>query len=358
MPVGGIRKHIQTIINDNQTSSIDYYLIHSNLDEDVAFKRTKNKLYDSLKSYLKLKIKKNPSLYDIFALIKICIFIKRNKINLVHCHGAKAGILGRVAAVLTKAKSVYTPHGGSLHSNRMKLIESFYILIEKQMKSFTDFFIFESSYSYNQFVQKIGIPKNYTINYNGININDNFDKKTNNIINIGFIGELRKEKGPDIFIQTILDFNKENNPKIFGHMYGSGIEEKNLKNKINQNSNIKMYGNVSDVNSRLSNIDVLIVSSRFESLGYVILEAINHGVLVICSGVGGTSEIIIDGYNGFIVSENIASNYIHTIERLRKHTEDELDLIRNNAFTSIKAKFNEDLMKSNLNKVYKNLLKP
>ena len=53
---------------------------------------------------------------DAVAFARIVRVVKRVKPDVLHLHGAKAGALGRIAAVLCKVRTtVYTPHGGAFH---------------------------------------------------------------------------------------------------------------------------------------------------------------------------------------------------------------------------------------------------
>ena len=66
----------------------------------------------------------------------------------------------------------------------------------------------------------------------------------------------------------------------------------------------------------LSQASILILPSRLESFGLVILEAGLHGIPVIASNVGGIPDIIEDGINGTLVpSENVGS-IIKAIDKL------------------------------------------
>ncbi|OIB57923.1 glycosyltransferase family 4 protein [Natrialba sp. SSL1] len=66
---------------------------------------------------------------------------------------------------------------------------------------------------------------------------------------------------------------------------------------------VSFYGPVTDdvLESALARSHVLAVPSHYESFGMVYLEAMEAGVVPIASGVGGASEFVADGTNGFVV---------------------------------------------------------
>ena len=49
-------------------------------------------------------------------------------------------------------------------------------------------------------------------------------------------------------------------------------------------------------------VDIFMLSSDFEGLPIVILEAMAYGKPIVASKVGGINEIVIDGKNGYVVN--------------------------------------------------------
>lgn len=71
----------------------------------------------------------------------IVTLIKKEKIDLVHTHSSKAGILGRLAANWCKVPVVHTIHGFPFHDFMPSWQRQFYITLEKTIAQKTDFFI-------------------------------------------------------------------------------------------------------------------------------------------------------------------------------------------------------------------------
>ena len=63
--------------------------------------------------------------------------------------------------------------------------------------------------------------------------------------------------------------------------------------------------------------DVLISTSRYEGFGYTILEALTHGTPVVCFNNSALPELVIDGYNGFMVETNDIDAMAQRIKRLK-----------------------------------------
>ena len=63
--------------------------------------------------------------------------------------------------------------------------------------------------------------------------------------------------------------------------------------------------------------DVLISTSRYEGFGYTILEALTHGAPVVCFNNSALPELVIDGYNGFLVKTNDIDVMTERIKKLK-----------------------------------------
>ena len=68
---------------------------------------------------------------DLKALFQTIQIIKKEKPDLIHCHSAKGGIIGRTAAYFCGVKCLYTPHAFSFFSTSNSFIQWLYKIIEK-----------------------------------------------------------------------------------------------------------------------------------------------------------------------------------------------------------------------------------
>ncbi len=96
--------------------------------------------------------------------------------------------------------------------------------------------------------------------------------------------------------------------------------------------------------------------SSFEGFPNSIVEYMASGCPVIATNVGGVSEIIEDGVNGFMVSYGNRELFKSRIIELIENKELAIQF-KNNAIEGIREKFSEKQMIDNLEKLYTNLLK-
>jgi glycosyltransferase involved in cell wall biosynthesis len=66
----------------------------------------------------------------------------------------------------------------------------------------------------------------------------------------------------------------------------------------------------------LAHTDVLVLPSRYEELGSVLLETIRAGVPIVASDTGGIPEVVRDGDNGLLCPPGDAASFAEAIDAL------------------------------------------
>ncbi len=216
--------------------------------------------------------------------------------------------------------------------------------------------------AYNQ--QLTGSNAKNIVIYNGIDCNNKFNpnlynrlterKKmgiNDNAIAIYFIGRLSSEKNPDIFIKAAKKIlEKTTGVKFF--IIGDGImrnEIEKLINKLN-NKNLIYLGYQTDIPRYLSTADIFVLPSSAEGFPLSNIEAMSMGVCVIASDVGGVSDAIINGENGFLMKPNSVDELVNKIEFIL-NKKNILNKISKNARKSVEEKFSIEILAEK----YKNL---
>ena len=138
-----------------------------------------------------------------------------------------------------------------------------------------------------------------------------------------FVGRIEKFKHLDLFIESIKILKEKNNYKWYGIILGSGSEVNRINELITINHLEENIIRISDMlNSELSNLycaaDIFLLPSINEGFPMVLLEAISCGLASIAFDVGGISEIIHNGLNGYSINKsnhnsNEIVNYISRI---------------------------------------------
>ncbi|WP_322630139.1 glycosyltransferase family 4 protein [Halothiobacillus sp.] len=295
-PQGGIRKHIHDILH-NLGEDFDFYYISSSRG-DARYEREKTELENTV-HILNLDIKKPPHPSDIANMARIIRFMAKHHIDIVHGHGAKGGLYARVCGKITGKKVVYTPHGGAVHSMFGKTEDIIYRITEAALAHVTDRIIFESVYTKNAYIKRFGAPRcPSSVNHNGIASHEpdrtEIKQPGKSPLKIGFFGILRNEKGPDILLTAGRELYELGMP-IEVHFHGHGPLERTLKEQVEElglGTKIRFHGEIDDTAHAMEEMDLIVIPSRFESFGYVALEAMALRISVIAADTGGLPEVL------------------------------------------------------------------
>lgn len=98
---------------------------------------------------------------------------------------------------------------------------------------------------------------------------------------------------------------------------------------IEGESNIYLLGGVSNVEDYLAASNAFILPSIYEGMPISLIEALSHGSFPICSPVGGISDMIDDGINGFLTAGTSVEDITNSVIRYLNY--DDKEMIKENA---------------------------
>ncbi len=274
---------------------------------------------------------------DFFALIEIYLFIKKNKIEFIHTHSSKAGILGRVAARLANAKVViHTVHGWSFNAYQPMVKKLCFIWLERLTARFTDKIIVVSGYDLQTGIKKhIGREAKYEIIHYGINYSEfNLGGQDlrkglgigGNDLVVGMAACFKPQKSPQDFLKLAFLVIKEL-PNVKFILAGDGILRKKIEKMISETKlqqQVFLMGWRRDIPVILQAMDIFVLTSLWEGLPISVLEAMVSSKPVISTDTGGVREVIFEGKTGFLVSRHDMKTMSRKVvgllknERLRK----------------------------------------
>lgn len=170
--------------------------------------------------------------------------------------------------------------------------------------------------------------KKVRVIYNGINVNM-ISNINNNYLNsrkiIGYIGRTDYRKGIIEFLKEVKDIDVDimlacpKNDSIYVERILEYIDASGMKDRVRFCG--WCLGERKD--SFFRNIDALIIPSLYEPFGYVALEAMKNGIIVLSSSNGGLGEIL-KGYR-YLFNPYIKGEIKQTVI---KYIEDDLDIIK------------------------------
>ncbi len=137
-------------------------------------------------------------------------------------------------------------------------------------------------------------------------------------VRIGNVERLRASFGGDFVVGHVgaLDDSTKGQLQIIGLarrwqsarpgvrfvLVGSGPDEARFRAAAAGLDNLLFAGQVDNVGDYLAAFDLLVYPSRHEGLGSTLIDALEVGLPVVATGVGGIPEIIQDGENGLLVA--------------------------------------------------------
>lgn len=262
-------------------------------------------------------------LKDIIALKKLYNLIKTEKFDIVHCHSAKAGTLGRIAARFYGVKKiVYTVHGwgSSVNPYQSKFKTYIFSFIEIILSFFSTDIVCVSKAD-----EKIGIKfkisnrKLGTI-YNGVTIDiidevKNIRQELDILDNEVIIGTVARVAPPKDWKNSLKlsNYLKKQGINFKFLWVGDGPEFNKLKTTIKKMKLEKEFillGNRNDVSSILENLDIFILLTNWEGLPISIIEAMHKSLPIIASNVGGNKELVFNKKNGYLIQDNSNIEFI------------------------------------------------
>ena len=254
-------------------------------------------------------------LKDFLAFCQIYSFIKKNKIDIVHTHSSKTGIIGRWAARLARVKIIiHTVHGWSFNQYQNCFLRWIIILLERLTSGITDSLIVVSRHDCQKGLDNhIGDKHKYKLIRYGIEYKEftqlDKDLREESGIDardllIGMISCFKPQKSPQDFIKLASLVNKVI-PQTKFLLVGDGVLGKRIEkliSKFNLKEKVVLTGWRDDIPRILSAIDVFVLTSLWEGLPISALEAMAASLPVIITDTGGVREIVFEGKTGFLVS--------------------------------------------------------
>ena len=292
---------------------------------------------------------------DIRAFLEIRRLIKEEKPKVINTHTSKAGVLGRIAAksVSRKIKVVHTFHGHLIYGYFAKYKSFAFTLVEKFLSLYTDVAV-AITHETQSTLQKLGIGKNlnWQVIHLGIPLIDDQMPRTDGT-KLLWVGRFTDIKDPFYAIDVMQELEKLK-PNTYSLTMVGGGELLNLVKDKAKGLKVDFTGWVDSPFTPKRAFDLLLLTSKNEGMGLVILEAANFEKATIARNVGGIGEFIKDRETGFLVNSNAAA----MAKVITSLSVDNLEKVGKQARHLLEVNFSDESMANNYLNLYKTLLKP
>ena len=136
--------------------------------------------------------------------------------------------------------------------------------------------------------------------------------------NLVSIGRLSKEKGMDDLLKIFKKISTKK-PNLKLNIIGDGPEKDNLlmlSKELKLGDKVSFHGfqNKEYINNILNDSSIYLMTSRTESFGLVLIEAMSHGIPCIAfDSAQGANEIVEDNVNGYLIKNRNFDEYVNKV---------------------------------------------
>jgi glycosyltransferase involved in cell wall biosynthesis len=304
-PLGGLFRHVVDLVRGQVARGHDVGIIADSTTGGQRGNDTLATLAPDLALGLsRIPMRRQLMPGDYFAVRHVSRRVSETIPDVLHGHGAKGAAYARLARARNDPIRVYTPHGGSLLYKPGSIAGRFYVSLERIMLPLNDLFLFESAYGSELYHRKVGTPKALArIVCNGASPSD-FEpvEPVTDAADVVFIGELRDVKGIDVLLDAIASLHNQG-MRLTAVIVGSGPDREKLiaqAERLGLKNDVRFAGPMPARDAfKLGRL--MVVSSRAESLPYVVLEAGAAGLPLISTNVGGIPEIFGKEFSGRLI---------------------------------------------------------
>ncbi|SDW11329.1 glycosyltransferase [Flavobacterium degerlachei] len=311
--LGGVDIYVRLLLNNIDTDSFENIVIHGTKDTAVPF-LDKNK--KNLKEY-KISIFREISIFnDLKATYQTYQILKKEKPDLIHSHSAKGGIIGRVLGPILGVKVIYTPHAFSYLSSQSKLKRGIFLAIEKLLAKRSSLLLATSNSEKKRAIDEVGFDPQNTIVFNNciepiLKIEPLSIPKTWPDYYICTVGRPSYQKNIEQMVRVMNEVNKE--VKIHLVVMGVGpvsdqlesvkslIQELDMENEVT----LLSWTERTDVFNIIDQSKLYISTARYEGLPYAVIESLALSKPCVVTNCDGNRDLIKDGFNGFVINEDV-----------------------------------------------------
>ena len=264
---------------------------------------------------------------DFICLVKLIMFFKQNRYDVIHSISPKAGLISMLAGYFTYIPTRVHTFTGQVWSTKKGILRFILKKIDSLISLCATNLLVDSK-AQLIFLRNQGVKKKINILGNGsicgvslkqfkptINVRKKQRKKMKILERetvFMFLGRINKDKG---VIDLIEAFKKIDSAGLLCSLYIVGNDEDKIRSKYKfDQSNIHFYPYEKNPENILQACDVFCLPSYREGFGMSIIEASALEKPIICSDVYGLQDTIIEGQTGLRHKVGDINDLKHKIE--------------------------------------------
>lgn len=313
----GVGRHVIDLTEGLLGRGHEVHLLYSKLRCDDVFLSDLERIQTRGNLHvLQIPLRREPGWSDIAVAARLRRYLRRNgPFDLIHSHSTKAGLVGRLGLLGHPTKRLYTPHMLlTMDPSRRGSVKRAVGALEATLAKACEAIIVVSGEEYAHAVE-LGIdPKKLCLITNGVSLGCPILPGLDRIalrqswglgetdVSIGFVGRLVPQKSPETMLRSFAALPDRVRATARLAMVGEGpLGEalRRLSAELGIGARVDWLGE-RDAKTLMHAFDILALTSDSEGHSMVVLEAMARGLPIVATAVGGVSETVRHGMNGFV----------------------------------------------------------
>jgi glycosyltransferase involved in cell wall biosynthesis len=311
-------------------------------------------------------------LADLLTLAQLVRLMRRERFTVVHTHCAKAGLLGRVAAWLTRTPVVvHTFHAFAANDFTSAPRRLLYTFLERCVRRLADRYVAVSPRVAREAVERrLAPPGRIEVVPSAVQLADipqDADPDIRAELGIpdgvpvvGTVGRFCHQKAPLDFVRMAAIVKRARPDVAFVMVGDATLERISLEQEARDEAarlgvDIVFTGFRSDAPHITAALDVFVISSLYEGLGRALTEAMASGRPIVATAVNGVPDLVEPGATGLLARPGDPVGLAQCVLWLLAHPE-EARLMGAQAQARVMAVFAPERMCGLLDAIYSQLL--
>ncbi|MFF5262484.1 glycosyltransferase [Actinomadura viridis] len=261
------------------------------------------------------------------ALLRLVSAMRAFRPHIVHTHTAKAGALGRTAAVLARVPvRVHTFHGHLLHGYFPPSKTRMVVQAERALARFTDHIVAVGAQVRDDLLAAgIGTPGKYSVVPPGTDLpplpgreaaRRSLGLPADGLV-VAYVGRVTRIKRPDRFVEVVRAVAREE-PAARFVLCGDGDLVPEVRSAARElGGALRLLGWRADVETVYAAADAVLLTSDNEGMPVSLIEAGLAGLPAVATKVGGVPEVVLDGETGLLAATRAGELAAATLRLLR-----------------------------------------
>lgn len=276
---------------------------------------------------------------DLLALRDLVLLTRRERFTVVHTHCAKAGVLGRLAARLTRVPVVvHTFHAFAAHAFMGAPRRAAYLLLDRLARRLAHRYIAVSPRVAREAVERRLAPAGSIVVVPSAVSLDEIPAHPDPLVRhefgipeqvpmVGTVGRFCRQKAPLDFVRMAARV-KQTHPDVAFVMVGDATLESAPLEQLARDEadrlgvHIVFAGFRADAARIAACFDVFVISSLYEGLGRALTEALAAARPVVATAVNGVPDLVQPGATGLLVEPGDPAGLAANVVWLLDHPEE------------------------------------